>query len=228
MSTNRYPAKCTRCKEFVPAGEGNLTKNGFAWEVRHIEECPDVAALSVGAIFTYDDALCCPGEIFMDEDFGIVVTMSAAPWYAYEDDVDDCTDGWEIFARAANTEEREKFAAKEKEAVIRGEKRRAVERLMEEGRINCTCWDDAVACKAKAPHLDETRESYRITLRNGNSSSPSIYADIPADISLPIFIHAYDHSRACSGDFKEVEYSEAAVELLHWQAEEVKNRDRER
>ena len=227
MSTNRYPAICTRCKENVPVQEGNLEKKHGAWEVRHIKECPDVVALSVGRIITYE-SLSRPGEIFMDEDFGIVVTMASVPWYPYEDDVDDDMNAVEIFARAANTEEREVFAAKEKAAVIRGEKRRAVVRLMEEGRINCTCWDDAAACKAKAPHLDETRESYRITLRNGNSSSPSIYADIPADISLPIFIHSWDHSRACSGDFKEIEYSEDAVELLHWQAEEVKKRDRER
>ena len=202
MSTNRYPATCVRCKENVSAQEGSLEKKRGVWEVRHIKECPDVVALSVGAIFTYNDALCCPGEIFMDEDFGIVVTMSAAPWYAYEDDVDDCTDGWEIFARAANTEEREVFAAKEKEAVIHGEKHAAVERLME-GRIDCICWEDAAACKA--PHLDDTRESDRLTLKDGGVFGASIYANIPADISLPIIIHSFHGESFDSTAFKEIE-----------------------
>ena len=200
MSTNRFPAICTRCKTAVPAQEGSLEKKYGVWEVTHLEECDEAMR-----VVTHDDRWG-RGTVFESEKFGVVVAIMSEELPDYEDD--PMMVEWETFVRAATAEERKEFAEHKAEAKAHCEKAREAEALM-----------DGLA------HIDvfrEDRDAEHLVLKNGHFYGPNFYANIPVDRSLPIIIHSFHGENCDSMAFKEIEYTDATVELLRWQVEEGK------
>ena len=220
MSTNRYPAKCTRCKKNVPAGEGSLTKNGSGWEVRHIEECPDVEGLAVRWIVT-DEPRWRDGVVFEYEDSGVVVAMAHVPLPQFPG---DGVDEWQTYARAATAEELETFATQKTVEMPHDEKLKVAMALMD-GRSECICWIAQEACKVH--HFDKTRDAEHLNIHKGRQGT--ICANIPADSSQNIFIYSF-HGKDHDAEqveavemVKELKYTSSVVEMLRWKAKELKN-----
>ena len=195
MSTNKFAAICTRCKTAVPAQEGRLTKGEDGWEVTHLDECEEAVRIVT------DQNRWSVGDVFESEKFGVIVALASEALPNYDDD--DYMTQWETFFRAANAEELEDFAGRK----AHGAKVKEAEALME----GLTPTDA----------LDEGRDAEHLVLQRGDGYNASFYASIPADHSLPIIIHSFHGAYHDAVAFKEVEYTDAAVEILRWQVEEA-------
>ena len=170
MSANRYAAQCKRCKETVPAEEGNITKGDGGWDVTHAIECQDVEGESTGS-FTANDGYWTEGDSFRHREHGMITILASEHFKDLDYETDEWYEALRFYFRAATTEEIEAHERRIAEQDARVAKIESAKELVE-GRIACNCSTDPEGCNA--PHLDKDRESERLSIRRGDAYNEAI------------------------------------------------------